>query len=204
MRRPRSSRRFHRLPGRPFDLRNDRPAADQNVSSLWKGPVKRSPNQLIDLLPVLSDSRPVSVIMRGKKQGKSNKRSNKGRGKSSQVSETDIQVILADAEAALEQVDLDTAKARYILALQIEPNNTKVMDSLAELLLQMGEIGDAYMVLKRSIELCPGENGVKYLYFAQLHQGEEAIKLYNLAIQLLHSSFQSAEVRGPLSIITVP
>jgi tetratricopeptide (TPR) repeat protein len=131
-----------------------------------------------------------------KGKGRTGKKAANGKNSSSQISETDINVILAQAEEALAHIDLDTAKARYIQALQLEPTNTKLMDTLAELLLQLGEIEDAYLVLKKSIELAPTENGMKYLSFAQLHNGEDALRLYRSSVDLLSVALQNSNNNG--------
>jgi tetratricopeptide (TPR) repeat protein len=131
-----------------------------------------------------------------KGKGRTGKKAANGKNSSTQITETDINVILAQAEEALAQIDLDTAKGKYIQALQLEPTNTKLMDTLAELLLQLGEIEDAYLVLKKSIELAPTENGMKYLSFAQLHNGEDALRLYRSSVDLLSAALQNSNNTG--------
>ena len=60
------------------------------------------------------------------------------------------------------------------------------MDCLADVCLQVGEPETAFQLLSDSCQQAPTTNPVKWLYFAQLQEGQDALQSYNQGLQLLH------------------
>mmetsp|Transcript_30529 Transcript_30529/g.56865 ORF Transcript_30529/g.56865 Transcript_30529/m.56865 type:complete len:301 (-) Transcript_30529:4078-4980(-) len=89
------------------------------------------------------------------------------------------------AEIALSNMQIENALGYYEQALSIDDSNSGVMESLADLYLSLGECSRAYELLTQSIQVSPESNPGKYLYLAQLQQGEEALVSYNQALHFL-------------------
>lgn len=127
------------------------------------------------------------------------KRSTKGDCKES---EADCQTLVSCAEHALSQMQIENALGYYEQALSIDPLNCSVMDSLADVYLSLGERGRALELLQASTQASPEDNPSKYLYIAQLQQGEEALASYTRALHFLSLSRQQSEVAHVIVICT--
>ena len=79
----------------------------------------------------------------------------------------------------------DLASKFYQKALQMEPQNTNLMDALADVLLQLGQSNDALNLLIQSTSIAPNENPYKWMFLAQLQSGIDAVDSYNRGINLL-------------------
>jgi len=96
-----------------------------------------------------------------------------------------VQDLMAKAEEMIQSFHPDTAEKFYIKALEMEPNNTEVMDSLAALLLDMDDWDRAKELLERSMKLDPDGDFSKYMHYGQMSQGAEALKYYQRGIDLM-------------------
>lgn len=114
----------------------------------------------------------------------STKQSTKSEG-DERCSGSDSVSLVAQAEGALSSMQLENALGYYEQALSIDASNCAVMDSLADLYLSLGESSRAYELLVRSIQVSPESNPAKYMYLAQLQQGEEALTSYYQALHFL-------------------
>ncbi|KAG5188030.1 hypothetical protein JKP88DRAFT_269548 [Tribonema minus] len=96
----------------------------------------------------------------------------------------------ASGEDALvhDSVEPELALKFYKRALDLCPQDPALLDEAADLLLQLGAADDAKALLSRSIEVAPDASAGKWLYMAQLHEGEEALKLYNRGLTLLEAA----------------
>jgi predicted Zn-dependent protease len=75
--------------------------------------------------------------------------------------------------------------AFYQRALDMESSNTNVMDALAEVCMQLGDLEKAHELLLRSTEAAPSVNPFKWLYLAQLQGEEGALASYTRGIEEL-------------------
>ena len=86
-----------------------------------------------------------------------------------------VEELLKDAQEFENQLDIENQLICLEIAAQKEPENYKVIDALAQFLINQGREEEAYNLLQRSIEMAPEQSLWKYCSFAQLHEGEEAV-----------------------------
>ncbi len=67
----------------------------------------------------------------------------------------------------------------------IAPDDTNIMDALADAYLQLGEHCEALSLLELSTSRSPEENPYKWCYLAQLQAGSDAVGSYQRGINLL-------------------
>jgi len=105
----------------------------------------------------------------------------------------DVEDLLQQAEADFANFQTDLAEKKYVKALEMEPNNTKVMDSFSLFLLEIDRLNEGKQLLERSIELNPLDNISKYLQLAQLLEGNEAIRLFERGVSLIQNQKEQLE-----------
>ena len=79
------------------------------------------------------------------------------------------------AEKYNEELDLDKAVALYDEGIQRFPNDTVILDSYTDLLLQLDSTEKARSLIERSIQLNPNNEGRKYLNYAEMLQNNESL-----------------------------
>ena len=119
------------------------------------------------------------------KKGSSLRR-NKGKGgnKKSELSEEEIIHLVETAEALFNEGNLEEAKACYVRAIHFQPDNTKILDGLAIVDMQLGDVSEALGLLRSSVALAPTENPSKWFYLAQLLSNKESLQAYEQGISL--------------------
>lgn len=76
----------------------------------------------------------------------------------------------------------------YRRALAMEPQNTTIMDALAELLAELQLEDEAKQLLEASCQLAPNSNPAKWMYLAQVTcDGSQALVCYQSGIKLLQA-----------------
>lgn len=103
-----------------------------------------------------------------------------------------VESILEKAVEAMNNVQLEEASELYEHALSLKPTDTDIMDSLADVYIQLGNCNKAMTLLQESIAAAPNSNGTKWLYLAQLLCGNDALSAYQMGIQLLE--YQHSQV----------
>jgi tetratricopeptide (TPR) repeat protein len=100
--------------------------------------------------------------------------------------------LLAKAESLVDECQPELAIKFFQKAALLEPNNSEIQDAIGELATELDDPSTALEAFKRSIELAPKTNPGKWLYAAQLMEGEESEKysLQGIAcmVELLSSS----------------
>lgn len=142
---------------------------------------------------------------RNARKKKKAKTGSKKKAPSASTGVHDFDELLKRAEKAEDTFEFELAAEFYHKALEQQPNNTKVMDSMAECFLQLESANEsrpwidmARQLLNQSIALAPTENPSKWLNFAQLHEGNEALQLYSKGIEALtHALQQAAAAAAP-------
>jgi tetratricopeptide (TPR) repeat protein len=116
----------------------------------------------------------------------------------------DVNELLIRAETFTERFEYDLAINCYKAALDQAPENTQILDELAEVLIDSGNPEEAKIFLRKSIELAPYENPGKYLSYAQQLQGLEAVNMSMRGIQVMlqlrnAGNFSSQEEKDDLN-----
>ena len=96
--------------------------------------------------------------------------------------------LLEQAQEFENSFEFDQANICYMEAMNSFPNDPLIMDPYAEFLIQQGDIPYAMKLLKKSIDIAPTQNGLKYCSLAELLSGAEAVKVYEKGIEVLISS----------------
>ncbi|KAG9403110.1 hypothetical protein AC1031_006654 [Aphanomyces cochlioides] len=100
--------------------------------------------------------------------------------------------LLERAEALVDECNPELAVKFFQKAAALEPNNSEIFDAIGELATEIRDPETALQAFLRSIELAPKHNPGKWLYVAQLVQGEESEKF---ALQgIAHMSEQLASI----------
>ena len=113
--------------------------------------------------------------------------------------------LIKRGHAAVANFQPDVAAQFFTRALESDSNNTELMDTLADVLLQMGDAEKAMPLLHRSIALAPESSSYKYLYLAQLQDGRDALGSVEKAVSLLardYATTRAAEQKGSASMDT--
>lgn len=101
--------------------------------------------------------------------------------------------LVEQGNIALTRLEPELASKFFSNALELAPNDTLIMDSLADVFIQLGENEKAYNLLLKSASDEPTTNPVKWLYLAQLQQGHDALKCYQTGIGLLEASIDTTK-----------
>ena len=96
-----------------------------------------------------------------------------------------VSSLVEEGSKALARMEPELAQKFFERALSLEPNNTNLMDALADIFIQVGEPDKAVELLKNSTKLAPNLNPYKWLFLAQLHCGKDSANLYRQAINVL-------------------
>ena len=93
--------------------------------------------------------------------------------------------LVSQGNIALSSMQFELAVKFFKRALQMTPTDTSIMDSLAEVQMQLGETYEAEQLFKQSISLEPTRNPYKWCYLAQLQSGKEALNSYMKAAEIM-------------------
>lgn len=96
-----------------------------------------------------------------------------------------VEQLIDQANVALSTMQLELAEKMFCRALSIKPNDTNIMDALADVYIQMGEMDNALQLLLRSTTNAPNENPFKWMFLGQLQTGPESIESYKTGIEIL-------------------
>lgn len=91
------------------------------------------------------------------------------------------------AARAADSLEPELAARFYDRALQLEPNNTAIMDDYADVLLGVGNVAKASQLLRQSIALAPESGPSKYLNMGQVLEGVEAVRCFERGAALLEA-----------------
>lgn len=116
----------------------------------------------------------------------------KGR-KQSVKSEDDAETLLQRATDAMVDMQLELAAKLFGKALVLSPEDTNLMDALADVLIQLGSHDEARQLLLRSTATSPDANPFKWLFLAQLQSGKESVATYERAIGVLCAQAEARE-----------
>jgi tetratricopeptide (TPR) repeat protein len=93
--------------------------------------------------------------------------------------------LLEQAEKEMDIFAFDKAEALLRRVLEVDQNNTRAMDLLAEILIEEGNIDPAKDLLQKSIQLAPEVDFSKYMNLGQILSGDEAISCYKRGVEVM-------------------
>ncbi|ETV83023.1 hypothetical protein H257_04764 [Aphanomyces astaci] len=96
--------------------------------------------------------------------------------------------LLERAETLVDQLQPELAIKFFQKAAALEPNNSEIYDAIGELATEIGDPHTALQAFLKSIDVAPKHNPGKYLYAAQLVQGEESEKFALQGIEHMSAS----------------
>lgn len=95
-----------------------------------------------------------------------------------------VEDYINEAQEALNSLDIEHASSCFYEALLLDPTNTNLMDALADLKMQSGDVASAAQLLEESTRLAPGVNCIKWMFLAQLCRGEKSAQCFRTGIRL--------------------
>jgi predicted Zn-dependent protease len=95
------------------------------------------------------------------------------------------QKLVEQGNIALGNMELELAEQFFSRALGMEPNDTDIMDALADVQIQIGDTESAKNLLLRSTAAAPQQNPYKWLFLGQLQNNMEAVHSYQRGITAL-------------------
>ena len=102
-----------------------------------------------------------------------------------------VEGLVEQGNNALSKLQPELAVKFFQRARAIRPDDTNVMDALADVHLQLGDQEEALELLLMSKSLAPEANPFKWLYLAQLQNGLDAVTTYSKAISILEALLQA-------------
>ena len=99
--------------------------------------------------------------------------------------------LIEQGNNALSKLQPELAIKFFMRASELSPEDTNIMDALADVHLNLGDQEEALQLLLMSTALAPEANPFKWLYLAQLQIGLEAITTYMRAIEILEKMLRS-------------
>lgn len=104
-----------------------------------------------------------------------------------------VEDLLNKATECYEDGKFELSSKFYVSALAKEPENTQIMDALADVYMQMGDVDNALLLLKKSTDLAPLDNPFKWMFLGQLQSCTEAVDSYRRGIEILNNSLNNPE-----------
>lgn len=104
-----------------------------------------------------------------------------------------VEDLLAKATECYEDGKFELSSKFYVSALTKEPENTQIMDALADVYMQMGDVDNATQLLKKSTDMAPLDNPYKWMFLGQLQSCTEAVDSYRKGIEILSFGLQNPE-----------
>ena len=102
-----------------------------------------------------------------------------------------VEGLVEQGNNALSKLQPELAVKFFQRARAISPDDTNVLDALADVHLQLGDQEEALELLLMSTSLAPEANPFKWLYLAQLQDGLDAVATYSKAISILEALLQA-------------
>ena len=91
----------------------------------------------------------------------------------------------------VESFDFELAYKFCQKALELEPNNTNVIEVTGNVCAEQGELEKAKQYFLKAVKLEPDTGHIKYLYLGQISEGQEAVNYFSNAINILKLKLES-------------
>lgn len=142
--------------------------------------------------------------MKSRRQGQAERKTERlrrrGRAGNSGATDSSPHKLVEQGQLALQNFQPDLALKFFVRAHEAAPNDTNIMDALADVHLQVGHIAEARALLEASTVQAPTVNCFKWLFLAQLQTGTDAVTSYQRAIHLMSELYllqsEEAETRA--------
>ncbi len=105
--------------------------------------------------------------------------------------EVSVEGLIEQANVALSNVQPELASKFFKRALMMSPDDTSIMDALADAYIQMGDTDSALKLLRNSTAQAPDTNPYKWMYMGQLLCGTESLSCFLTGIQKLTLPIQT-------------
>ncbi|XP_052434524.1 uncharacterized protein si:dkey-12j5.1 [Carassius gibelio] len=96
-----------------------------------------------------------------------------------------IDQLIEKTEECVDNFDFDMARLYCQRALDIEPTNLTLLDTMGNICSELGEIEKAKQVYLKAVELSPEEGHSKYMYLGQIHTGREAVQYFSKGTEVM-------------------
>lgn len=104
--------------------------------------------------------------------------------------------LVAKAEEFVDECKPEAALPFYERALQLEPSNTALLDTIGELSIDVDNPERALQAFQQSVSLAPAQNPSKWFYLSQLVAGEEAEQFALQGVQFLKLELERLDPQG--------
>lgn len=120
--------------------------------------------------------------------------------KATSGSEITTEKLVEQGNNAVATMQPELALKFFQRAHDMNPDDTNIIDALADVHLQLGSPEKALDLLLISTSLAPEVNPFKWLYLAQLYQGMEAVNTYLKAIEIMERASKSCTGANELRV----
>ncbi|KCV69740.1 hypothetical protein H696_04144 [Fonticula alba] len=111
---------------------------------------------------------------------------------STRMSDLPVEKLLERTQIYLDRFDFSSALRYVSAAISKEPDNIHALELQAAALLELGEVDQAFQVLKKCVDISPTTGHDKFLTLGQLHAGHEALGFFRRGVEVLQSDLQIA------------
>ncbi|KAF2077482.1 hypothetical protein CYY_001181 [Polysphondylium violaceum] len=106
---------------------------------------------------------------------------------------------MEEGEEFAARFHFDKALNCFQNALKLEPTDTVLMDTIGEILLEMGDLEQAKSYFFKSIQTNPEESASAYMNLGQLVGGDDAVRCYNKGIEIMERELHRLVSNGAAS-----
>ncbi|KAL5017057.1 hypothetical protein ScPMuIL_006646 [Solemya velum] len=96
-----------------------------------------------------------------------------------------VDQLLDKVEEYTDRFEYELAQKFCQRALEVEPDNLRVLETTGTLLLELGNTEGAKQCFGRAVEVCPESGHSKYMYLGQLFEGSQAVDCFQKGIELM-------------------
>ncbi|XP_077866417.1 uncharacterized protein LOC102807988 [Saccoglossus kowalevskii] len=100
-------------------------------------------------------------------------------------SKYNIDQLLDKTEDYIDTFNYELAQKFCQRALELDPENTRALETSGMLLLEMGDAENAKKCFGRAVAVQPNEGHSKYMYLGQICEGQQAVECFQKGIELM-------------------
>ncbi|XP_064614281.1 uncharacterized protein LOC135477974 [Liolophura sinensis] len=104
-----------------------------------------------------------------------------------------IDQLLDKAQDCIDRFEYEVAQKFCQRALELEPDNVRVLETTGTLLLELGNPESARQCFGRAVEVSPDTGYSKYMYLGQLFEGAQAVQCFQKGIELMVAEKEAKE-----------
>ncbi|XP_072041927.1 uncharacterized protein [Amphiura filiformis] len=107
-----------------------------------------------------------------------------------------IDQLLDKVEECMDSFDYELAHKFCKRALELDPDNVSVLETLGNLLAEQGDGEGAMKCFGRAVTVCPDEGFSKYMYLGQLMEGKKAIECFQKGVEIMTKELHKSQSEG--------